>query len=166
MGDTVTMTCSVTFTGDQGWAPKIEWTDPNGVINDVIDESSGNTVQVSVRRSAELSMNGYVYSAKVYFGPYEGVLPGSYASNIPAYTYTHTFEPLRIAREFELGSFHILHYSKLHMVSVINYWHEFLCSGPVCGCSISNLAHFRHNQGTRPSEVQLGPDIEKLNVLN
>ena len=93
-GEEFSMTCHLTFTGDPGWAPKMEWRGPEGIISDVIDESSGNTIHLSVNRVATSDQNGVVYEVKTYFADYNGVLPADAATNIPNYTYTFEFDPV------------------------------------------------------------------------
>ena len=99
-GETFTMTCAVNYTGDSGWAPKITWTDPEGFIYDVIDETSGKAVKVSVERVAESTMDGYVYNATTHFGRYNGTLPPGSATNVPSYNHTHTYQPITVHCEY------------------------------------------------------------------
>jgi hypothetical protein len=93
-GDEYSMTCSVSYTGDAGWAPKMEWKDDNGVISDVIDNSEEGKLDVTVTRSAAPDHHGFEYSARIHFVAYNGTLPDNTATNIPSFTETHTFDAI------------------------------------------------------------------------
>jgi hypothetical protein len=83
----------VTYSGINEWAPKMEWREANEVVYDVIDNSQpGSLVDVSIKRTASVQSNGFVYSAKLHFVSYEGNIPPDTASNIPTYTDMHTFD--------------------------------------------------------------------------
>ncbi|ELT89272.1 hypothetical protein CAPTEDRAFT_212816 [Capitella teleta] len=93
-GDEYSMTCSVTYTGDVGWAPKMEWKDGNGVISDAIDNSVEGKLDVTVTRSAAPDHHEFEYSARIYFVAFNGTLQDNMASNIPSFTETHTFDAI------------------------------------------------------------------------
>ncbi|ELU04465.1 hypothetical protein CAPTEDRAFT_211913 [Capitella teleta] len=93
-GDEYSMTCSVSYLGDAGWAPKMEWKDDNGVISDVIDNSEEGKLDVTVTRSAALDHHGFEYSARIHFVAYDGTLPDDTATNIPSFNETHTFDAI------------------------------------------------------------------------
>ncbi|ELT87251.1 hypothetical protein CAPTEDRAFT_186301 [Capitella teleta] len=93
-GDEYSMTCSVSYLGNAGWAPKMEWKDDNGVISDVIDNSEEGKLDVTVTRSAAPDHHGFEYSARIHFVAYNGTLPDGTATNIPSFTETHTFDAI------------------------------------------------------------------------
>ncbi|ELT96076.1 hypothetical protein CAPTEDRAFT_214715 [Capitella teleta] len=93
-GDEYSMTCSVSYLGDAGWAPKMEWKDDNGVISDVIDNSEEGKLDVTVTRSAAPDHHGFEYSARIHFVAYNGTLPDGTATNIPSFTEIHTFDAI------------------------------------------------------------------------
>ncbi|ELU14976.1 hypothetical protein CAPTEDRAFT_219169 [Capitella teleta] len=95
-GDEYSLTCSVTYTGDDGWAPKIDWKDDNGIISDVIDNSEDGKLNVTIIRIAALDQDGFELSARLHFVAYNGTLPPESASNIPSFTETHTFDTINV----------------------------------------------------------------------
>ncbi|ELU10199.1 hypothetical protein CAPTEDRAFT_190690 [Capitella teleta] len=98
-GDEYSMTCSVSYLGDAGWAPKMEWKDDNGVISDVIDNSEEGKLDVTVTRSAAPDHHGFEYSARIHFVAYNGTLPDGTATNIlPSPKYTLLMPSLSIVR--------------------------------------------------------------------
>lgn len=95
-GETYSMRCTASYTGDPGWAPKMEWRDPNGIVYDVSDSSSPGVIDVTVERVGLPSHDGYVYTAKTLFEAYDGDLPEDTATNVPTYTFTHTFDVITV----------------------------------------------------------------------
>ena len=102
VGQAFELTCWVAYSGDGGWAPVIEWTGPSGIITDAMDETSDSTVRASVRRVADFSLSGAVYSARMHFTDYDGCLLPNSASNVPSYTSTYTFSPIIVQGIIEL----------------------------------------------------------------
>lgn len=98
-GGEFTLRCTASYTGDPGWAPAMEWRDPNGLIYDVIDNSLEGFVNVSVRITATSQIDGFVYTATTLFHPYDGNLPEDTATNIPSYVHTHTYEAITVLCE-------------------------------------------------------------------
>lgn len=94
------MQCSASYTGDPGWAPKMEWQDSDGLIDDTIDLSEEGFLIFKVERNATAHHNGFIYSARIFFTNFDGILPPDTADNIPMYTFNHTYDRIFVHCEF------------------------------------------------------------------
>lgn len=99
-GDAYTMQCNASYTGDPGWAPKMEWRDSDGLIDDAIDLSEEGFLSFKVERNASVHHDGLIYSAMIFFTAFDGDLPTDTADNIPKYTFNYAYDPIIVHCEF------------------------------------------------------------------
>lgn len=95
-GEMYILQCTAKYTGDDAWAPRLEWRDPNGVIHGGIGGSANGLTDYFLSWTASPEQDQFVYSGIIHFQAFRGSLPNDTASNVPTYTSNHTFEPVTV----------------------------------------------------------------------
>ena len=101
--DTITMTCSVTYSGN--WAPVIRWTDSqsNGNFPDnyITSTTTSTTVTSRLTVTASADLDGSRIVCDTYFAQPSSSLPTS-ATNVPSYTDSQNSPTIDIQGKWKL----------------------------------------------------------------
>lgn len=95
-GQAYTMQCTAFYKGDPMWIPVMVWSTQDGIIHDVVDESSEGVLSIRVETVATPKQDGYVFRAEIIFRDYIGPLPNNRARHKPEYYQCLQYDPITV----------------------------------------------------------------------